>query len=122
MLRGQAQCDVVAGGLRNQMAAQRQFLLACTIGEKAVVADADEAIGQDVLQREATEKLHGIEFHWPIPRLRLPPVRKLTESESAAVIAVGDGDAMGVASQVLEHLLRPAEGRLGIHHPLLARS
>ena len=52
----------VAGGLRNQMAAQRQFLLTCTIGEQAVVADADEAIGQDVLQK-ATEKLHGIEFH-----------------------------------------------------------
>ena len=53
---------MVAGGLRNQMAAQRQFLLTCTIGEQAVVADADEAIGQDVLQK-ATEKLHGIEFH-----------------------------------------------------------
>ena len=50
-------CDhVVAGGARDQAAAQRQFVLACTIGEKAVVTNADEAIGQDVLQ-EATQKL-----------------------------------------------------------------
>ena len=55
--------DVVAGGLRNQAAAQRQFLLAGTIGEKAVVADADEASGQDVLQ-EATQ---AIAASWNMP-------------------------------------------------------
>ncbi len=33
---------------------------------------------------------------------------------------VGDGDAVGVASQIMQHMLRAAEGRLGIHHPVLS--
>ena len=58
MLRGQAQCpEACAIRWRHN----GSFCLR-TIGEKAVVADADEAIWQDVLQK-ATEKLHGIEFH-----------------------------------------------------------
>ena len=31
---------------------------------------------------------------------------------------VGDRDAMRVASQILEHAARPAEGRLDVHHPV----
>jgi len=30
---------------------------------------------------------------------------------------VGNGDAMGVAAEIFQHLLRTAEGRLGIDHP-----
>jgi hypothetical protein len=30
---------------------------------------------------------------------------------------VGDGYAVGVASQILEHALRSAEGRLDVNHP-----
>jgi hypothetical protein len=33
---------------------------------------------------------------------------------------IGDGDAVGVASQILKHMFRTAEGRLGVHNPLLA--
>jgi hypothetical protein len=32
---------------------------------------------------------------------------------------VGDGDAVGVASQLVEHMFGTAEGRLGIHDPVL---
>ena len=32
---------------------------------------------------------------------------------------VGDGDAMRVARQIMQHMLRATEGRLGIHHPVL---
>jgi hypothetical protein len=32
--------------------------------------------------------------------------------------AVGDGSAMGVAAEIVENLLRPAEGPLGVDHPL----
>ena len=32
---------------------------------------------------------------------------------------IGDGHAMGVAAQVAENLPGPAEGRLGIDHPVL---
>src|SRR5271166_4716024 len=32
---------------------------------------------------------------------------------------VGNGDAMRVARQIMQHVLRATEGRLGIHHPVL---
>jgi hypothetical protein len=33
---------------------------------------------------------------------------------------VGDGDAMGVAAEILEHILGPPEGRLAVDHPVLS--
>ena len=33
---------------------------------------------------------------------------------------VGDGDAMGIASQIMQHMFGSAEGRLGIDDPVLA--
>ena len=33
---------------------------------------------------------------------------------------VGDGHAMGVAAQILEHVLGAAEGAFGVDHPVLA--
>ena len=80
-------CDhVVAGDARNQAAAQRQFFLACTIGEKAVVTNADEAIGQDMLQ-ETTQKLDRIEFHHPV-----------TVAANIALVA----EAMGIAGEIFQ--------------------
>ena len=34
---------------------------------------------------------------------------------------IGDGHAMGIAGQVLQHVLRPAKGRLGINHPVFPK-
>jgi hypothetical protein len=34
---------------------------------------------------------------------------------------VGDGDAVSVAAEVTDDLLRPAEGGLGIHNPILTK-
>ena len=33
---------------------------------------------------------------------------------------VGDGHAMSVAAQILEHILWAAEGAFGVDHPVLA--
>src|SRR5438132_12192549 len=45
-----------------------------------------------------------------------------TETNAAAVTidepAGGDGNVMGVAAEIVENLLRPAEGPRGIDHPL----
>ena len=32
---------------------------------------------------------------------------------------VGDGDAMRIASQIMQHMFEAAEGRLGINDPVL---
>ena len=34
---------------------------------------------------------------------------------------VGDGRAMGVAAEILQHIFRAAEGRLQVHHPLFSK-
>ena len=34
---------------------------------------------------------------------------------------VGDGDAMGVAGQIVQYVFRPAKGRLGVDDPVLAK-
>ena len=33
---------------------------------------------------------------------------------------VGNGDAMGIAGEIVENVLGTAEGRLSVHHPILA--
>ena len=34
--------------------------------------------------------------------------------------AVGDGDAMGVSTQIAQHIFRSSEGPLGVDHPIVA--
>ena len=48
----------------------------------------------------------------------LPAEGNLTIRQGDEAV-VGDGHAMRVAGQVLEHVFRPAEWRLGINHPVL---
>jgi hypothetical protein len=92
-----------------------------SVGEKAVVANADEAFGQDVKEKAADE-LQRIENHGALSA-RLGVV--LPAKGDLAVVnrdkpLVGDGDPVGVAREVLEHLLRAAEGRLGVDDPVFA--
>src|SRR5207245_1422154 len=89
-----------------------------TIRQIAVVADAMEAVGQDV-EQEAADELVGVEGH----RLSLVMVAIVLPEEADAAVgesdeaAVGDGDAMGIAGEIIEHLLGSAERSLGIDDP-----
>ena len=84
-----------------------------TIGEEAVVADAMEAVGQRV-QEEAADELVRVERH----DLRLAAVAIISPAERDAIVVhadqpgIGDGDAMGVAAEIGEHLLGPPNGGL----------
>ncbi len=89
------------------------------IGEEAEVADAMEAGRQDV-QEEPAHELARIEPHH-LAAAFLPVV--LPEETDGIVChgdepAVGDGDAMGVAAEIGQHLLGAAEGRFGVDHPV----
>ena len=96
-----------------QLATQGEFLLPIAIAEKAVVANALEAFGQDVKQESADELLGG-ERH----RLVLAPVAIVLPAEVNLPVVdveqavVGDGDAMGVAADVLRTSSGPAKGGL----------
>ena len=92
---------------------------ALAVGEQAEVADAVEARRQDVEQEPAHE-LAGVEGHDLLATLAavvLPAEADLVVGHGDEP-AVGDGDAMGVAPEIGEDLLGPAEGALGVDHPV----
>ena len=99
-------CDVVgAGGL----------------GEQAVVADAVEALGQDV-DEETADELVCCERHHLVAIGAFEPIVLVFEADGVFVErdqpVVGDGDAVGVAAEIGEDRFRPGEGSLGIDDPL----
>lgn len=104
-----------------QPVAQVELGGAITVGEETVVADAMETVGQRV-QEKATDELVRVERH----DLRLAAVAVVPPAERDPIVGrsdqsgIGDGDAMGVAAEIGQHLLRPAEGRLGVDDPLIA--
>ena len=82
------------------------------------MADTDEAIGQDV-EQEAAKELHGIESHHLLAVVIA--IVLVMEANAASVegdqAVLGDGDAVGIASQVGKDLSGAAEGPLGVDDP-----
>ena len=108
----------LASRLTEGLPAAREELGAGSIGEKAVVTDPDEALGQDVEEEAADE---------------LPKRKGQRSGATAAVIleaegggpvidmkkpVVGDRDAVRVAGKILQDVIGAVEGRLGIDDPL----
>jgi len=85
------------------------------------VADANQAAGQDVKQ-ETAQELISRDGH----DLLLAAVGIISPAEGHAIIfkrhetMVGDGNAMGVAGQVVENMFGTSEGWLGVDHPVFA--
>src|SRR4051794_20155347 len=74
------------------------------------------------MQKEAAQKLiscHSHQFLFVAVCVVLPAERHEVIGEVNDSM-IGDGDAMGVACQVMKDVLRAAEGRLGVHDPVLA--
>ena len=99
--------------------AQGKGLAAVAVGEQTEVADLGEACGQD-MEQEAAYELGCIEGHdrTAVVMSGVPPAKADLSVVEAEESSVGDGDTVGVAGQVLEHVFRTAEGRLGVDHPL----
>src|SRR5437764_11550 len=88
------------------------------VGEITVVADAMEAGGQDVEQEAADELVGGKDHH-----LLLVVVAIIFPAEADPTVgkphqaAVCNGDAMGIAAEIIENLLGSAERSLDIDDP-----
>jgi len=99
-------CDVVGAG---------------AFGEQAVVADAVQAFWQHV-NEEAAGELVGCKRHLLASIAALDAIILPLEGDASLVkgdqAAVGDGDAVGVARQIDQHRLGPAERRLCVDDPL----
>ena len=107
------------GPHRQQFPAERQLPGTMMIGEEAVIADALKPIRQH-MDQEAADELVGLEGHRFV--LVAAPVVLPAEADLAVVdgqqAAVGDGDAVGIAADILEDLFRAREGSLGVDHPV----
>lgn len=68
-------------------------------------------------------ELIGIERHdlRPAAMTIIPPAERDAIVNHADQAGIGDGDTMGVAAEISQHLLRAAEGRLGIDDPPACR-
>jgi hypothetical protein len=97
------------------------WLAAVAVGEEAEVADADQAFGQNLDEKAAQELLGGNGHD-----LVLAAVSIVSPAEGDAMVLesheamVGDGDAMGIAGQVVENMFSTAEGWLGVDDPVLS--
>ena len=90
------------------------------ISQEAERADADQAAGQDV-EQEAAQELLRTQCHHSLlitVGIILPTESNLVMLESHEAM-VGDGHAMGVTGEIAEHLMRTAEGWLGVDDPVL---
>ena len=102
-----------------QASAQVQLQLPMAIGKQAVMTNAVKAVRNGVKQEPADE-LVGIERHYLLPAARsiIPP----SECDSIAIDAdeagIGDGDAMGIAAEIGQHLFGSGKWRLGIDDPV----
>jgi len=102
-----------------KFAAEGEFGSAMAVGHEAEVADAMEAVGQRV-KKEAADELVGLEPHdfcRAVLAVVLPGKGDVILVEGYEP-AVGDGDAMGVAAEIGQHLCGPAEGPLGVNNPV----
>ena len=108
-------------GHAQQPPAERQLPLAVAAAEEAAVADAVEAARQHV-QQEAAHELLGGERQGAQPAA----VAVVAPAEAHAAVldgqdaVVGEGHAVGVATDVVEHAGGSVEGRLGVDDPLAA--
>ena len=104
-----------------QLLAERQQSSAPAIGQEAEEADAYEAMWKH-MEKKTAQKLLGCDSHqllFAAVSIIFPAERYLTIGEVDEPM-IGDGDAMGVAGQVMKDVLRAAERRLGVHDPVLA--
>ena len=83
--------------------------------------DAHEAFREDV-QQEAAQELIERQSHqllFVVVSGITPTERDLAFSKGDEAM-VGDGHAMGVAAQIVEHMFVAAERSFGVHHPVLS--
>ena len=106
--------------MNEQFPAAGQFLTAVAVSKETKMPDARESVRQGVEEKAADELVgsqrHDARFVAAVAAIVLPLKGDgvVLMSEQALI---GDGDAMGVAAEIGEHLLRPAKRRLGIDHP-----
>src|SRR5450631_2472091 len=104
-----------------QAAAQRQFVGAMTIGKQPVVTDTIEPIRQNMKQEAANElasgERHGLALCLSLLAVVLPAKADMLIGEFDEP-AIADGNTVGIAREIGQHLLWPSARALGKYHPV----
>ena len=106
-------------GHAQELSAEGEFGVAVAAGEQTEMAYAMESGRQD-MQQKATDKLRGGQCH----RLEAVLLAIVLPAEADEAVldgqdaVVGEGHAVGVAAEVVEHTGGSVEGRLGVDDPL----
>src|SRR5262245_46500493 len=71
------------------------------------------------MEQKAADKLVGGQGHQllSVMVLRVPPAEADSVVLQTDQAMIGDRYPMGVAAQIVQHLLRSAKGGLSVHHP-----
>ena len=105
---------------RQRLADLLQLFTSTAVGEEAVVADAHEAVGQDV-EQEAAEEFLWTEGHGFASVMVL--VVGVAEGDMVLGVfkdsTVADGGFVGVAGQVAQHLRRVVQVGFTVDDPVL---
>jgi hypothetical protein len=103
-----------------ELSAKGESVAAVAVGEEAEVADLGKAVGKNV-QEEAADELPGVESHGSgaVVFFAVPPLEGHLCILKRQQAVVGNGDAVGIAAEVIEDLGGSPEGRFGIDDPLM---
>jgi hypothetical protein len=102
--------------------AERQIAGAASMRQKPKEADPDKAPRQDV-QQEPPQEFIGADRHGA----RLAAVPVILPAKGHGVVRdieeamIRDGDAVGVAGQIVQHMFGAAEGRFGVDDPVVPK-
>ena len=104
-----------------QVKAKRQESGASPVGQETKVADAHKTFGEQVQEEAAQEFInrYGQELLFVVMS-RVPPAEGDLPIRKRDEAMVGDGHAMRVAAQIVEHIFRAAEGALRVDHPIFS--
>jgi hypothetical protein len=106
--------------LAEEASAETDTIPPMTIGEKAEVAHAVDAVRKH-MKEKAPDKLVRMKTHDLLTVATIATIIFPSEGNVVAIsmsdAAVCDGDTMGVPAKIGEHLIRPAEWRLRIDNP-----
>ena len=90
------------------------------VGHKAEVSDADKALREHVHEKPADELLgrNGHNTLYVSMSVVAPTERDIVAVKCEQSM-IGDGDAMGITTEVTEHLFGTTEGRFGVDDPFM---
>jgi hypothetical protein len=96
-----------------------KFLVAVPVSEKSVVADVHESTRENV-KKEPSQKLHSIQSHRAMTATLVVvlPVECNLAVFTTNEPLIGNGNAMGVSSEVLEYVFGASERGFGVNDPI----